>query len=207
MTEAYPLKWPQGWPRARYREWGRFAKHLDYDRALRDLEDELVRLKATNVVVSCNMKPSRVAAHPDADPRRDPGVAIYFVYNAKAMSMAQDTYDTVAKNMRSLTLAIDAMRAIERHGGGYMMQRSFEGFAALPPPADGTAYQKKPWRDVLDLPSQTYGRLPKANQLILAEAAYRQMSRAAHPDVPGGSADKMAELNIAIEDARSELGQ
>lgn len=57
----------------------------------------------------------------------------------------------------------------------------------------------------MELSIEVYGALPKANQLILAEAAYRQTSRAAHPDVPGGSAERMAELNVAIEDARSEL--
>jgi hypothetical protein len=134
MTEAYPLRWPEGWPRARSRDWGRFSKHLDTDRAFRDLEEELSRLKASNVVISTNLKPRGVPSDPKADPRLDPGVAIYFLYNGKQMSMAQDRYDTVAKNLRSLTLAIDAMRAIERHGGGYMMQRSFDGFAQLPPP-------------------------------------------------------------------------
>lgn len=205
MTEAYPLKWPDGWPRARGREWGRFARNLDTDRTLDQLMDELRRLGATNIVISTNLKPRNVSARPDADPRADPGVAIYFTYNAKSMSMAQDRFDNVGKNARSLTLAIDAMRAIERHGGGYMMQRSFDGFAALPPPSDGKGYEKRPWRSVLELSETVYGALPKANQLILAEAAYRQTSRAAHPDVPGGSAERMAELNVAIEDARTEL--
>lgn len=151
MTEAYPLKWPDGWPRARGREWGRFARNLDTDRTLDQLMDELRRLGATNIVISTNLKPRNVSARPDADPRVDPGVAIYFTYNAKSMSMAQDRFDNVGKNARSLTLAIDAMRAIERHGGGYMMQRSFDGFAALPPPSDGKGYEKRPWRSVLEL--------------------------------------------------------
>lgn len=202
MTEAYPLKWPEGWPRARWRSSGSFSRNLDYDRALRDLETELERLKA--VVISCNMKPGRVAAVTGADPRRDSGVAIYFTFNAKQMAMAQDSYDTVAKNMRSLTIAIDAMRAIGRHGGGYMMQRSFDGFAQLPPPGGDTGYQKKPWRDVLKMTGIS-GLIVNADQLVLAENRYKSLARGAHPD-NGGSADAMAELNIAIEDARAELG-
>lgn len=204
MTEAYPLKWPDGWPRARGRRAGTFGKDLQYDRAVAQLEAELGRLRAAHVVISCNMKPSRVSADPRADPRSDPGVAIYFQYGGKAMAMAQDSFDSVAKNMRSLFLAIEAMRAIERHGGGYMMQRSFEGFAALPPPADAKGYEKRPWRTVLELDEALYGALPAAQQLVLAESAYRERARKAHPD-NGGSPEAMAELNVAIEDARAAL--
>jgi hypothetical protein len=59
--------------------------------------------------------------------------------------------------------------------------------------------------DVLELPSSVYGALPKGNQLILAEAAYKERARKAHPDA-GGTAEAMAELNVAIGDAREELG-
>ena len=57
--------------------------------------------------------------------------------------MARDAYKTVAGNMRSLTLAIEAMRQLERHGGSTMMERAFQGFAAIAPPD-----WKKPWREV-----------------------------------------------------------
>src|SRR5204862_2536341 len=106
---------------------------------------------------------------------------------------------------RSLGIAIEAMRAIERHGGGHMMQRSFDGFAQLPPPG-GHGYHKKPWRTVLEMPLSVYGALPTEAQTVIAEATYKKMARKAHPDQDGGSPEEMAELNLAIEDARAELG-
>jgi hypothetical protein len=50
------------------------------------------------------------------------------------MTMACDRFDNAAANMRSLGLAIEAMRQLERHGGGAMMEKAFSGFVALPPP-------------------------------------------------------------------------
>lgn len=207
MTEAYPLKWPEGWPRTSVygRKWGTFAKGLEPDRSSRLLEEELRRLKASHVVISTNRRPRGMSQVPGIDPVRDPGVAVYFQWNGKAMAMAQDTFDSVAKNLRSLTIAIESMRAIERHGGGYMMQRSFEGFAALPPPEGVKGYEKRPWRSDLDLDHDWFRATPSALQKVLAENRYKELARIAHPD-SGGSAEAMAELNVAIEDARSELG-
>ncbi len=40
--------------------------------------------------------------------------------------------------------------------------------------------------------------------LMLAEARFKAKARQAHPDA-GGTVDAMAELNIAVEEARAEL--
>ena len=48
--------------------------------------------------------------------------------------MAMDRFTSVAGNLRSLTLAIEAMRQLNRHGGGTMMERAFAGFVAIAPP-------------------------------------------------------------------------
>jgi hypothetical protein len=100
-------------------------------------------------------------------------------------------------------LAIEAMRQLERHGGGHMMQRAFDGFAQLPPPS-GSAQTapKRPWRTVLGLDGMSG---PNFAQLAGAEASYKTLARKHHPDTEGGSHEAMAELNIAINDAREEL--
>ena len=71
-------------------------------------------------------------------------------------------------NIRSLALAVKAMRAIERYGGGHMMERSFAGFAQLPPPEGESTIPRRPWREVL-------GRIgmagPNFAQLAGAEAS------------------------------------
>lgn len=208
MTEAYPLQWPDGWPRAKSR---RGSSHFSVtpEKAMLSLLENLRRLRVTGIVISSNCKLRRDGVPYAEDLRdfqmRDPGVAVYFQYLGKAMVMAQDAYTAPYANARSLALAIEAMRSIERHGGGHMMQRSFDGFAQLPPPGGGTEFYKTPWRLVLELPVEPYGALPKDHQLLLAEGAYKTRARKAHPDSPGGDAAKMAELNVAIEDARQEL--
>jgi hypothetical protein len=50
--------------------------------------------------------------------------------------MAQDRFWSIIGNMRSLTISIEGLRQMERHGGATMMERAFDGFAALPPPED-----------------------------------------------------------------------
>lgn len=203
MTDAYPLRWPAGWPRARWRQAGRFARSLDADRTIDELMAELGRLKATDIVISTNLKPRNVSMTNGADPRIDPGVAIYFRLSGRQMSMAQDGFDSVAKNARSLTLAIDAMRAIERHGGGHMMQRSFDGFAALPPPAGGASARLRPWREVLGMEGVDTSLIPEFQRAIV-EDRYKKLAKERHPD-GGGTAEAFAELNAAVTQAREEL--
>jgi hypothetical protein len=206
MTEAYPLRWPEGWPRQNGRK-GTGPFRTSADTAIRSLYENMRSLKATGLVVSSNCK-----IRQDGTPYRedmvarlkDSGVAVYFTYAGKPMVMAQDAYQLPMANIRSLALAIEAMRAIERHGGGYMMQRSFDGFAALPPPGGEAGYVKPPWRKVLKM--DAYGEIAPEDAILLAEAKYKQLARQAHPDAEGGDAQRMAELNVAIEDARAELG-
>lgn len=140
MTEAYPLAWPTGWPR--HKGSGdsdqRFkGPTFTWDRVYRGLKDELRRIGATDIVVSTN-QPLRNDGAPYAQQRNiaDVGVAVYFKRNGKALVMAQDRFWSIIGNMRSLTISIEGLRQMERHGGATMMERAFDGFAALPPPDD-----------------------------------------------------------------------
>lgn len=207
MTEAYPLRWPSGWPRATIpgaMGYSRFK--VTPDKAWRSLHQELEKLGAANVVVSTNCRPRRDGGlyYEDLkDTRIDAGVAVYFEFEGKPMVMAQDIYSAPYANIRSLALAVEALRSLERHGGGHMMKRSFDGFAALPPPEGAGVYHKKPWREVLGM--EAMAELPRETQLFIADGYYKKFARERHPDVEGGSADAMAELNLAIDDARTEL--
>lgn len=193
MVAAYPLEWPEGWPRTPVdKRKASSPFQTTFDKARRDLQDELRRLGAKNVVIS-SWLPLRVDGNPRADVARyridDPGVAVYFQLRDRPMVMARDAFWSVHDNLRSIGLAIEHLRGLERHGGGTMMDRAFEGFVALPSPDD--------WRVEL-------GR--DVRSLQEAEAAYRARARACHPDAPGGSHDAMSRLNRAISAARKELG-
>lgn len=196
-AEAFPLYWPEGWPRTS--EWKRESDSkfggkvygLTMGRARDQLFDELKRLGAKNIVVSSNVA-LRNDGLPYATQKQiaDPGVAVYFMLKNRPMVMARDAYKTVAGNMRSLTLAIEAMRQLERHGGSTMMERAFQGFAAIAPPD-----WKKPWREVFGVKPDWSGDLT---------ALYREKAKNRHPD-SGGSDTLMAELNVAYAEAKREM--
>lgn len=193
-AEAFPLQWPEGWPRTPHHKRGpsRFGKNLGFNQ-IGKLQNELRLLGARNVVISSNV-PLRQDGLPYASETKrrydDPGVAVYFLLKGKTLSMARDRYNTPWENIRSLILAIDAMRSIERHGGSTMMDRAFSGFAAIAPPD-----WKKPWREVFGVPAGWRGDIG---------SLYREKARTRHPDA-GGSDSLMAELNVAYGEAKKEL--
>lgn len=205
MTQAYPLQWPDGWPRteAHKREDGRsrFQKgdwrsrsYTTINTTRQQLADELQRLGARNVVLSTNVE-LRLDGQPYSNRRapEDPGIAVYFELDGESMVMAQDAFLRVPDNIRSLTLAISGMRQMQRHGGGTMLKRAFQGFTALPPPTADFAMpaeRVRPWYEVLGVADDC--------PLPVAEAAWKALCRRTNEDQRYG-------LNAAIDAARKVL--
>lgn len=220
MTTAYPLAWPEGWPRTPAAKRGRakfFSAQTRYGEnrswtersdltiaaARRRLTDELDRLGARYVTLSTNVEVTRDGT-PRSDRRapEDPGVAVYFQLGEKPMVLACDKWDRVADNIAAIAGHIDAMRKQDRYGVG-STERAFAGYEALPPPRSSQV--EKPWREVLEVSSALCAALPAADVLAIAEARYRARVKLVHPDNNGGSHDAMVELNRAIASAREEL--
>ena len=196
MTAAYPLQWPEGWKRTPAHARKDYSQSkTTFDRAKRDLMNELRLLKATGVVISSWLPLNRDGT-PRADSARrridDPGVAVYFMRGEQRVVIARDAYSTVHDNLWSIGLAIQHLRGLERHGGAAMMDRAFTGFAALPPPE-----VDRHWTEVFGLETSA------ADWMV--EAAYRHHSKTAHPDA-GGSETTMAELNAARDQFKKERG-
>jgi hypothetical protein len=151
-----------------------------------------------DVVISTNLR-LRLDGLPissQAEPR-DPGVAVYWRETLGGRKvMAIDIYDRVADNLAAVAATLDAMRAIERHGGAAILERAFTGFTALPAPI--IAGMKRPWRDVLGFPADMTPRAELVNE------RYRSRASQAHPD-KGGTNAEMAELNTARDEALKEL--
>lgn len=195
MSEAYPLQWPLGWPRHKGQQDSdtRFkGPTFQWDRVYRGLHEELRRIGATNIVVSTN-QPIRNDGYPYAQQRNisDVGVAVYFMRNGKALVMAQDRFWSIIGNMRSLTMAIEGLRQMERHGGATMLERAFDGFAALPPPDDC-------WK-ILGL-----SHIPRVNvSRATIMNSFRSRAMAGHTDT-GGDAD-MDRLVKARDQALAEI--
>lgn len=212
MITAYPLQWPEGWPRPipGDRKFGRFGvrrtrpgssyAHLQdititeaTSRVLTELGS--MGIDRQDIVISTNVRlrldglPRSGEKEPD-----DSGAAVYWVTRAgDHRVMAIDLYTTVADNLAAIAATLNAMRAIERHGGAQILDRAFTGFTALPSPG-----QTKHWRSILDVPHDV-------NDIERVRAAYRKAASLNHPD-RGGSTALMAEINRAWEEAQKELG-
>lgn len=213
---AHPLSWPVGWKRT---EAG-LRTRSNFKRASRKVGDSWVNQRQISViegitrvsdelrrmgvvrddwVISTNLK-LRLDGLPRSDQAEpaDPGVAVYWEDATGGRKvMAIDQYDRVADNLAAIAATLEAMRSIERHGGAAILERAFTGFVALPPPSE----RRRPWWEVLGFVD---GRGVTRDEV---RTAYKRLAGQLHPDRPGGSHEKMAELNSAQVSALEEVIQ
>jgi hypothetical protein len=192
-VEAYPLHWPDGWPRVK--PYDRVSDHRFHGKAYRlnmgrtrdQLFNELRLISARGVVLSTNVE-LRLDGLPYSETRHiaDPGVAVYFTLDGEQLAMARDLFITVAGNILTLTLAIEYLRGLERHGGRFMMKKAFHGLKAIAAPN-----AKKPWRQVFGLPPDWRGTISEVTALR------REKARDRHPDA-GGSDTLIATSQSAV---------
>lgn len=198
MIEAFPLQWPMGWRRVPARKsasFSRFGHELSVmdgvERVLRELDLLGIRNR-DNIVISTNV-PLRLDGLPRSNfgEPRDPGAAVYWLTKGakQPKCMAVDRYERVADNLAAIAATLDAMRAIERHGGAEILDRAFTGFVALPAP-------EQAWT-ILGLETSN----PTAEQI---EDAYKRLAMQHHPD-RGGSEQEMARINAARDDLHRRL--
>ncbi len=221
--EAYPLTWPAGWKRtpASLRKRAQFAKAGRFEGAegtkrwipSRELsiaegtQRVLRELRTFGVIdgdsiISTNLK-TRLDGLPYSAQRApdDPGVAVYWRRpDDKGMKvMAVDRYDRIADNLAAIAATLEAMRAIERHGGAQILDRAFTGFAALPAPGQTTTAGVRHWREVLGIPEGE-------QRMTAAEEAYRRLRSKYHPDKPDGDPGLFIAVQDAYAQASIELG-
>jgi hypothetical protein len=197
-ADAYPLYWPELWPRTPPHERQSTAR---YKVSFAEARDRVVHscklLGAIEIVLSTNI-PLRRDGLPrmDISEPTDAGVALYWVERKAGKPtprvIACDHWRKVRDNMRAIGLAVEALRALKRSGATQIADKAFTGFNALPANAGANS---TPWRDVFG-PCTTREAL---------EHAYREASRSAHPDL-GGSHERMIAVNAAYAIARLELG-
>lgn len=212
-TEAYPLTWPPGWRRTPVLERVRaqFGAKRFVDRGVNERGErqgyyskgELSIGEATgrvlqelgamgfnkSVIISSDMRlrndglPISRQRTPD-----DPGVSVFWGNGKAARCMAVDRYNRIADNLAAIAATLEAMRAIERHGGAAILERAFTGFVALPAPEQ--------WWQVLGVSSHA----TKAE----IDEAYRKLAQKHHPD-RGGDASQMSRINSARADGIGRL--
>lgn len=215
MIAAYPLQWPAGWPRMRVDDMklGKFGTkkqrpgqswsstaNITVTEATKRVLLELERMGVyrEEIVISTNLRLRQDGLPLSAQRKvQDVGAAVYWSpHGATPRVMAIDQYTTVEDNLAAIAATLDAMRAIERHGGAQILDRAFTGFAALPSPDS-----KRHWRQVLGFVD---GQL--VNRAAIKDQ-YRRLARQHHPDRAGGSDSAMSELNVAVTEAEREIAQ
>lgn len=195
--EAYPLTWPIGYQRTTNRIGSPFKQSME--KAQQFLRLEISRMGAKELIVSSNIPVRKDGLFfTDWMNRRidDPGVAIYFKYRGKDISMCCDQYLRVWENVYALGKAIEALRGLERWGVSDFLDRAFTGFTALPP---SIVPEVNIWH--------VLGLTGKPDTVDDVTSAYRQMARKHHPDRPGGDKEKFQALQDAYEKALKTFEQ
>lgn len=193
---AYPLSWPEGWPRTakQQRRMSRFSRSHAFaarwhsmNEARELLAGELRRLGARKCVLSTNV-PLRLDGAPYANQKQpdDTGAAVYFELKGRPVSLACDRWLHVEDNVWAIGRHIEALRAQERWGVG-SIERAFSGYQALPAVGESSASD---WWKTLGVPVNA--------TVDQVRDAYRVLVKKHHPD-RGGDAEMFRRLQAAME--------
>ena len=185
-----PLEWPIGWTKGRVHLHSKFGgrRGVTLERARSELETELGRMRATEIVISTNVPiVSAERWNLRALEPGDHGAAVYFTVAGAQRALACDKWMRVADNLHALALHVEAIRGQLRWGVGSVDQ-AFGGYKALP--AMGA---RRLWYEVLAVPhTATKDEIDRKRLELLGTI---------HPDRPGGDAELAAEINAAYREA------
>jgi hypothetical protein len=187
-TRAYPLYWPDAWPRAKSHQVkrARFGDHSVAE-GRRVIADQVRLFGGKDLIISSNLE-LRLDGNPRSNQRQpsDRGVAIFFKRGGQDMALACDIYTTVEDNLWALCRTLDALRQIERDGSPSLINRAFKGFAQLPDP------DTRRWFEVLEIDEQS------TNEAI--REAYFRLAKRYHPDnAATGDAELFRQVQRAYE--------
>lgn len=195
---ASPLCWPAGWPRARHRVESRFGSYRSgrwnwpsIEEGKNDIlhELDLMGVRERSIIISTDLR-LRLDGYPYANqPQpKDVGVAVYWKDKAgNDRVMALDQYQKIGCNLRAIAKSLEALRGIERWGGGQILDRAFSGFVALPSPEMAGGVD----------PYELLGITPE-DSIEVRREAYRRARAKAHPD-RGGSPEMYNQVRRAAE--------
>lgn len=193
---AYPLCWPESWPRresykiqsSKFLRSSSFAaRRRSMSEATSELQAELDRLGASRAILSSNVV-LRLDGLPRSDQAqpKDKGVAVYFTLKNKPVSLACDKWDRVEDNVWAIVKHIESLRGQDRWGVG-SIEQAFRGYMALPAPGQTAGMN---WWQVLGVPLNADRQQIREAYLILVKKH--------HPDA-GGDADLFHRVQEAWE--------
>lgn len=189
MIEAYPLHWPDHFPRTTSKLKSQFKTSLagalgNVQKSVHSFGKDSGKM-CSELVISSNV--TLGAANP-----KEGGVAIWFKWDELQLCIAVDRYHKVEENLQAIHLIVEARRTELRHGGLHVVRQTFLGFKALP--AAATTKIKAAWYDILQVKEHSSQEAVRSN--------YLSLSKQHHPDKPGGSQEKFAEVSEAWEMAK-----
>lgn len=197
VIKAFPLCWPDGWARTKYRQGSPYK--VTTNAALEDLLGGIKLLGGRDIIVSSNVpvRTDGTMYRGDDSDRQlpDPGVAVYWsMRDPKSGQLVPrvipcDHWRTVRENVRALGMAIEYIRGLKRCGAGEIQDRAFAGFARLPETSGDDCFA------VLGL------RRGASRQQITERL--RELTRTEHPD-HGGSTARFARLTSAYHEALTQ---
>ncbi len=172
----------------------RWTFRASWNDTLSLLEDELMKLRAQDVVVSAALRPEDIRI--DGWPRSGaspthPGIILSFASSHGPLRYLTDRYEFWQHNLRAIALGLQALRAVDRYG---ITERGeqYVGWKAIPA---STGNGQAPLALLRNLVGLTEGHEADARVI------YRQALKRAHPD-HGGS----RELLEQVQDAGRKLG-
>jgi len=190
MIKAYPLQWPNGWPRTQKKLSSRFKTTVPS--ALKNVRNSLVLFgkdsgtPTDDIVISSNVTLGN-------ERPKDNGVAVWFTWENKQLCIAVDRYESVQENLQAIHLIIESRRTELRHGGLHLLRQAFSGFKALPESSGA-----KTWYAVLGISATaTEEQIKKA---------YLDKSKKAHPD-NGGSDEQFVIIKTAYDQGMAQIKQ
>lgn len=197
------------WPRAFTNGRRPAPFRAGYAKTLIDLERELRHLGVTQCVIqaACSEDDIRLDGRIRSSARlQHPGIIVAFTPKGGApLQFPCDTYSDWTDNLRAVTLALAALRAVDRYGVTRHAEQ-YRGWKALP---EGGGIQAAEWATVESAaewlyrqvyPDNMSGIVGGSKTLIASTEVLRDVwkmaARQVHPDL-GGTTDLMAKVNRA----------
>lgn len=197
MIQAFPLSWPAAYPRTNRPQPGRFSTSFAVAR------DQIIReiklLGGRDLIISTNI-PVKNDGMPYASFRKpdDAGVAVYFMFKGNQVAFACDKWQKIEDNMQGIRKTIESIRGIERWGVSDMLNRTFQGFKALP--EGGSASAENPngsrWWAILGV--------DRSDDFGTVKAAWRYKCKVHHPD-NGGDPEKFDKIQAAWREYQNTI--
>jgi hypothetical protein len=155
---------------------------VGFVRLLEELEDELRHLHARDILIQAYFTHDQIRL--DGWPKSTekpsrPGVILSFAIKKGDLSFPCDTYAFWQDNLRAISLALKALRAVERYGVT-RRQEQYTGWAKLPPaptklsPLDAMAFMA------------IHSGFNTIDQTNFSDA-YREAAKRLHPDKQSGN--------------------